>query len=580
MGGRKYKKITKTYYVSDFETTGKKQYELEGRTRVFLHYTENIYDDDDNFLGMTIEEYYQFITKKKFDNERRIVFFHNLRFDILFLEYYLYEIGYIFSEENKEKTYHAIRDDKYNVYQFTIRVSNDFHVIFKDSLKLLQSSVDKLPNLRGIEKLGDFDYEKLRYEKTLDDFDEKELQYVKHDVWKVKDVLKESLEHFGDYLTIASSSYNDWLKRFNKDNKYNYRNHFPTLTEEEEVILRKSYNGGLVILNPKYKGKIIDKEVITFDVNSLYPSRMRYEKLPFGKPIYINSPENLSILKRRGFDLFCYAVSVNHMKIKEGYHPFITTSKSYLLNRKTDDFPRELENMVFYWTNIDLENVVKYYDIDYEILYEFSFAFRSRYGIFDDYIDYFMNMKENAKNQFEYIIAKLRLNSLYGKFGTRQDRLSYVSYFDKDDGLIKYNIVENRLKNQYYLPLAIFITAYARNVLINALQEEREAFIYADTDSLHLFKDKYKGTLNVDDKKLGYWAFESISTKSLFLANKQYIKVINGKLEHTIASLNKENHHLINFENFKKGTTIKKGKKMLKAVKGGNILVDTDFTFS
>lgn len=580
MRGRNYKKVIKTYYVSDFETTGKEQYELEGRTRVFLHYTENIYDDDDNFLGMTIEEYYQFITRKKFDNERRIVFFHNLRFDILFLEYYLYEIGYVFSEENKEKTYHAIRDDKYNVYQLTLRVSNDFHVIFKDSLKLLQTSVEKLPNLRGIEKLGDFDYNKLRYEKSLDDFDEKELQYVKHDVWKVKDVLKESLEYFGDYLTIASSSYNDWLRRFNKGNKYNYRNNFPTLSDEEEVILRKSYNGGLVILNPKYKGKIIEEEVITFDVNSLFPSQMRYKKLPFGKPTNINSPKNLSILKRRGFDLFCYAVDVKHMKIKDGFHPFITTTKSYLLNRKSDDYPQELENMIFYWTNLDLENVKKYYDIDYEILYEFSFAFKSRYGIFDDYIDYYTNMKENAKNEYEYIIAKLRLNSLYGKFGTRQDRLSYISYFDKDEGLIKYELVENRLKNQYYLPLAIFITAYSRDVLINALQDEREAFIYADTDSLHMIKRKYKGTLKVDNKKLGFWKIEDISTKSLYLANKQYIKVVDGKIKHTIASLNKENHYLINFNNFKKGTTIKKGKKMLKAVKGGNILVDTDFTFS
>ena len=581
MRGRNYIKQVKTYYVSDFETTSKEQYELEGRTRVFLHYTENIFDDTDNFLGMTIDEYFHFVTREVHENEQRVIYFHNLRFDILFLEYYLVEIGWTFSKERIDKTYHVIRDDKYNVYQFTLHVSERLIVHFKDSLKLLQVSVDKLPNKRGIQKLTNFDYKKIRYEKTLEDFTEEEILYIKHDVWKVKDVLKETLEEFGDYLTIASSSYNNWLNMFNKDDKYNYTNHFPTLSDEEDTILRKAYNGGLVILNPKYKGKIIEEEVLTFDVNSLYPSVMKHRKMPYGRPILISHSENLDMLKQRGYDLFVYCVYVERMKIKEGFHPFISTTKSYMLNAKADEFPAEINNMFFYWTSVDLELVKKYYEIEYELILDVSYAFKSREGIFEDYINYWMNVKETSeKNSYMYLVSKLRLNSLYGKFGTRPERFSYITCGLDENNKIKFELEPSTTKSKYYLPIAIFITAYARETLITNLQHEREAFIYADTDSLHLLKCKYKNSLKVDSKKLGYWKFESESKKSLYLANKQYIKLVDEKIQHTIASLNKENHHLINFDNFKKGFTIKNGKKMMKHVVGGHIIIDTDFTFN
>ena len=55
--------ILKQYYVSDFETTSEKQYELEGETRVYLNYTENIYNDEDNYLGCSIKDFFNFLCK-------------------------------------------------------------------------------------------------------------------------------------------------------------------------------------------------------------------------------------------------------------------------------------------------------------------------------------------------------------------------------------------------------------------------------------------------------------------------------------------------------------------------------------
>lgn len=574
------RKINKTYWVSDFETTSKIQYDLEKETRVYLHYTENVYTDE-CFLGTNIEEYFNFITRENDFRERRIIFFHNLRFDILFLEYYLNRIGYRFSQDNEMGTYSVIRDDKYNVYQFTIYYSNKLTIEFRDSLKLFNMSVDKLPNIRGIDKL-DYDYKKVRNEKVLEDFSSDDLEYVKHDVWKVKDILNALLEDIGDYLTIGSSSYADWKRRFNKEDKYNYSKHFPFIDDDVMTMLRKSYNGGIVILNEKYRDKIIDEDVETYDVNSLYPSVMRYRKMPFGKPQLMISKENYErFLEPQGYDLSVLVVNVKSMKIKKGYHPFISLTKSYMFNsKKKDEYPSFIEDYTFFWSNVDFENVLKYYDVEYEIYYDMSYCFKSRYGIFDEYIDFYNNLKENAKNEFERTFAKFRLNTLYGKYGTRNERFSYVSIWNEEEGKIEYELQESNLEGQYYLPLAIFITAFARDVLINTLQEERNAFIYCDTDSLHLLKSKIKRNFDIDRKRLGAWKYEHTSSKSKYIANKQYLKLIDGKLETTIASLNKSSHHLITFNNFKRGQTIKNGKKMMKQVLGGHIIVDTDFTFS
>jgi hypothetical protein len=115
---------------------------------------------------------------------------------------------------------------------------------------------------------------------------------------------------------------------------------------------------------------------------------------------------------------------------------------------------------------------------------------------------------------------------------------------------------------------------------VEVIEAEREAFIYADTDSVHLIKDKAKLEFEIDKSKLGAWKYEGESTKTIFYANKQYIKLINGELKHTIASLNKDNHKLVNFDNMKAGSVIKDGKKMKEHVYGGYVITKHDFTFT
>ena len=59
---------------------------------------------------------------------------------------------------------------------------------------------------------------------------------------------------------------------------------------------------------------------------------------------------------------------------------------------------------------------------------------------------------------------------------------------------------------EYYLPVGLFVTAYARKHIISYAQKNYDSFIYCDTDSLHL-KEK-SDNIPLDNEKLGYFKIE------------------------------------------------------------------------
>ena len=139
-------------------------------------------------------------------------------------------------------------------------------------------------------------------------------------------------------------------------------------------------------------------------------------------------------------------------------------------------------------------------------------------------------------------------------------------------------------ENKFYLPLAVFITAYGRARLIEQIQQNSERFIYCDTDSIHLIGTNTPESLK--DKignELNKWEFEGISYKSKYLKTKQYLKLKMKddelQIVRTIGSLSKSEHYKVDFEKFHLGSIIKSGRKSAKNVKGGRIIQPHDFTF-
>lgn len=114
---------------------------------------------------------------------------------------------------------------------------------------------------------------------------------------------------------------------------------------------------------------------------------------------------------------------------------------------------------------------------------------------------------------------------------------------------------------------------------------------------LALPEEELKEFIDIDDYKLGAWKLESKAQAGLFLRQKCYIEQdYDGTINTTIAGLPKRMGKLITFDNFKIGfstatftdeeikkmeedTNSKIGRKLrFKNVKGGVVLVDTDFT--
>ena len=53
------------------------------------------------------------------------------------------------------------------------------------------------------------------------------------------------------------------------------------------------------------------------------------------------------------------------------------------------------------------------------------------------------------------------LNSLYGKFGLNPDVRSKYPYLN-EDGIVKYALYDAEIRDSIYIPVASFITSYAR----------------------------------------------------------------------------------------------------------------------
>ena len=126
-------------------------------------------------------------------------------------------------------------------------------------------------------------------------------------------------------------------------------------------------------------------------------------------------------------------------------------------------------------------------------------------------------------------LAKLFLNNLYGKMASRKNSSFKLAYM-KDDETIGFYEVDENDKKPGYIPVGSAITSYARNFTIRAAQQnyygkDKPGFIYADTDSIHcdLPPEKLKG-IKVHPSNFCCWKLESSWDLGWFVRQKTYIE--------------------------------------------------------
>lgn len=572
-------------FTADFETNVN-----EKDCRVWAYAICEI-DDPDNFIyGNNIEDFIKWCMNKK---QNYLLYFHNLKFDGEYIISYLLNNGYTHIKDKKErnnKTFTTLISDTGQFYSieiyFEVKSKNHINkVTIYDSLKILNFSVDMIAkdfNL-PIRKLN-IDYKENR--EVGHELTPEEVDYIRNDVEIMARALKIMFDEQLTKMTIGS----DALANYKQINK-NFKMYFPVLPYDIDKDIRKSYKGGFTYLNDKYKEKETGAGIV-LDVNSLYPSVMMYERLPFGNPIYYTGKYEADSL----YPLYVQTISCM-FDVKENKIPTlqIKNNLSFLPNEYVKSSNGDIVTLTL--TSVDLELFFEHYDV-YELTYHSGWKFKAIKGLFSGYIDHWSNKKIEAKksgNTALYRIAKLMLNSLYGKFGLNPDVKSKYPYLD-DEGVVRYGMFPAETRDSIYIPVASFITSYARKKTISTSQTIKEysmkkygvdKYVYSDTDSIHcLFEsgEELKGIVDIDDYKLGAWKEESTFKRGKYIRQKCYIELgFDDKLNVTVAGLPKKMGELINFDNFNIGFSTENmnttNKKLTyKHVKGGVMLVDTDFS--
>lgn len=577
-------------YVADFETTTK----ADG-CRVWAWAVCEIGDTDNLWIGTDIYDFMDWCATRP---ENVNVYFHNLKFDSQFIINWLFENGFYHvekSEDRATKTFKTMISDKGLYYAIEIifyrKGKNIKKVTFYDSAKLFPGmGVDDLARAfhMPIQKLK-IDYsahDDLPYEAPLT---EEEKKYIINDVKIVANAIEVFQQQGMNKMTIASCAMAEYKKIVGERN---FKRWFPVLNSDVHKDIKQAYRGGFTYVMPDVAEKNVGRGVVA-DVNGLFSAVMVQEKLPHGTPIHYKG-------KYEKDDLYpIYTQMLRcQFELKPGKIPTIQIKHSMYYAGNEYLTTSNDEDVVLCLNSVDLELFLEHYDV-YNLEYISGWKYKATRGLFDDYIEKWSRIKADARlseNWGLYLLAKLMLNALYGKFGTSTTRRSKSPYMDAD-GVVKYKDTAPVEKEGVYVPMASFITSYARYRMITALQRTSDDYrsgkskirpCYCDTDSLHCLSEDFTlpEWLDVDKSRLGAWKFESKFMRAKFLRQKCYIEMSSEdvqnpepdyKLKVTVAGMPSECYEQVNFQNFKIGASYT-GKKLPERVPGGVILKNIDFT--
>ena len=561
-------------FTADFETSTW----CYDETWVWAWALCDIDEPDHVDVGNSIESFFERIKKE----HNPYIYFHNLKFDGEFIIYYLMKNGYewVESKEKRSNTFSTLISDMGLFYSIEVffEVGKDVKkVTFIDSLKIINQTVESMPKTFNIEeKKLEIDYNKPREVGHI--LTDEETAYVKNDVVIVAKALSYLFNMGLTKMTAGSNALHDF-KEITTMNRF--KQLYRKLTYEVDNDIRKSYRGGFTYLNPVYKNKTVGEGEV-LDVNSLYPAIMRYMTLPFGEPFFYEGQYK----EDKVYPLYIQRLTCS-FKIKEGKIPTIQIKHSRFVDNEylTDSGD---EPVALTLTSIDLKLFFEQYDV-WDLNYESGWKFKGMRGLFNEYIDKWITVKNEATisgNKGMRQVAKILLNSLYGKFASSMDVQSKIPYLEDD--IVRYKLGEKGQKDGVYLPMGCFITAYARDKTIRTSQAIKDysikkygidMYCYSDTDSIHtiLTVEELKQFCEIDDVKLGAWKHESHFTRAKFIRQKTYLEEINGEIKITCAGLPQRCYDQVTWENFKEGLKVD-GKLAFHHVKGGIILRETEFT--
>lgn len=519
------------------------------------------------------------------------IWFHNLEFDGKFLLDHLLRTGYVYMPGDGVGvgTFSTLINGFGKIYSITVRWLSGSTTEFRDSYKKLPMNVARVAESFKMDKAkGEIDYKATRpvgYEPTTEEWD-----YLRLDVSIMATAMSQVIANGMDKLTVSGDAMAEYKSLVGSKS---FKAAFPVFSMELDAELRRAYRGGWTYCDPRFAKRRTCSGMV-FDVNSLYPSVMANELIPYGEPQWAEG--RVEPTAARPLTIF----SVEFIaKLKPNHVPCIQikNSMSYIETEYLKEIKEPTTLMV---TNIDWALYQEHYDITI-ISYGGGWRFKAARGMFKAYINKWSKIKAEATGGLREI-AKLHLNGLYGKFATNPTMTG--KYPVLENNVLKFKRAEDEVKNPVYTPAGVFITSHARALTIRAAQENYDVFAYADTDSLHLLTDEVPANIDVHPTRMGAWKVEYRFESALYMQAKRYSDKLfdfpcdQEDEEHTTPQgLKQEIEHgehckyvthisgmpvkvarILTFDDMYDGNVLY-GKLSPKAVPGGVVLLDTTFTF-
>jgi len=458
----------------------------------------------------TKEEFWDEVEKRAYNKTRLYLIAHNQHFDFIVLD------GF---NELKKRGW-ELKKWIVDASLFILTFKKDKKtIIVLDSTNIFKFSIKSLGDTLGKKKLD------IDFSTATDD----ELSvYCKRDVEILVETFKRWIlflrEHeLGNFkYTLASQAFTAFRHRFMHHDIYIHDNQGVISLE------RKAYRGGRT--ECFYIGEINNK-VYDLDVNSLYPFVMREFEYPTK---LIKHGNHLSIEGLKRF-LSKYCV-IAHVRV----------------NTRENVFGIKKERLIFPIGRFDAYLCTEElkYALEHNMIEEiFEYALYEKEKLFVDYVDFFYELKEKYTregNKVYRMLTKLFLNSLYGKFGQKNEKIELIGETDNNEIIVSdyIDIVHHRygkliqFNGQQYIKfkeyeeafdsfvaIAAEITANARVHLWRLIQKAgKENVYYCDTDSLFVNEQGYNRLKDViDNYRLGFLKLEAIGHRVIIRNVKDYI---------------------------------------------------------
>lgn len=557
-----------------------------GRVRVWAWAIAPL-DSDHVYTGTALESYVE-----QAANLGGIHWFHNLRFDGAFLDAYLCDVephglgmpsGQWRPRSVPQGHVGALISDQGAHYARYVHMHDGRRFEVRDSLKKFPGTgVADLAKMYGAETAkGSIDYTAERpagYQPTAEEWD-----YIRTDVDIVRTALRvaDSIDNTG--LTIGGDAMTEYRTTMAHGK---FRTIFPVLDRDLDDWIRRAYRGGWTYVNPEYQGMVLeagdmrailaglgldDSEGLgsVWDVNSMYPAVMRQSSFPVGLPVRL-APGQTEL---HGYPHVVYGALLD-ATIKPGRLPIIQVKRDARYDAVA--YQTEVRGVEWYGTEVDWALLYDQYDVE---IHEWigGFAFRGISGLFDRYIDKWMEVKSTSTGGMR-TQAKFQLNNLWGRFAINPLRGGKLPEID-GRGVVQYRRTPQEYDQPAYTPVGVWTTSYGRDRVIRAAQSFGARFLAADTDSCHVIGTD-PGGLVVHETDLGAWKREAVFDQATYLRAKAYAERVkigdDFHVEAHVAGLPLRLLDGARVEDITVGTRYS-GKLVPRRVPGGVILVSTDF---